>query len=269
MAPHGAAGKSPNPEPGDQRRVGPCDGWYQAASPGRFGEGIFYSSGRAPTWTHARSSGVSRRLSDSRASRVTLGPIQVALQVAAALETCGLRYLVGGSVASSINGEPRTTLDVDMVVAMAETDVGRFLAALGPEFYADDETIRRAIRQHSCVNLIHQPSAIKVDLFIAGGSPLDEQQIGRRRRVQVSENPNQYLYVHTRKTSCCKSSDGSASGRKFQIDSGETYWAFSWSKERRSIATISVAAPKCWALRTFWPAPCKLSTPAINGESSA
>jgi hypothetical protein len=128
---------------------------------------------------------------------VTLGPIQVALQVAGALEACGLLYLVGGSLASSIGGEPRTTLDVDIVVAMAKTDVDRFLAALGSEFYADHAAIRRAIQQHSSVNLIHQPSAIKVDLFIAGGSPLDEQQIGRRRRVQVAENPNRYLYVHT------------------------------------------------------------------------
>ena len=117
--------------------------------------------------------------------------------MADALEACGLRYLVGGSVASSIVGEPRTTLDVDMVVAIAETDVDRFLAALGPDFYADDAAIRRAIREHASVNLIHQPSAIKVDLFIAGGSPLDEQQIGRRQRVQVTQNPDRYLYVHT------------------------------------------------------------------------
>jgi len=128
---------------------------------------------------------------------VTLGPIQVALQVADALEACELRYLVGGSVASSFGGEPRTTLDVDMVVAMAEPDVDRFIAALGSEFYADSAAIRRAIRQHASVNLIHQLSAIKVDLFIAGGSLLDEQQLGRRRRVQVSENPDRYLYVHT------------------------------------------------------------------------
>ena len=84
-----------------------------------------------------------------------------------------------------------------MVVAIAETDVDRFLAALGPEFYADDAAIRRAIRRHASANLIHQPSAIKVDVFIAGGSVLDEQQIGRRRRVQVSKNPDRYLYVHT------------------------------------------------------------------------
>ena len=67
---------------------------------------------------------------------MTLGPIHVALRVADALEACGLLYLVGGSVASSIGGEPPTTLDVDMVVAMTEADVDRFIAAVGPEFSA-------------------------------------------------------------------------------------------------------------------------------------
>lgn len=128
---------------------------------------------------------------------MTIGPIQVALRVADALEACGLPYLVGGSLASSISGEPRTTLDVDMVVAITDADVDCLLIALGGEFYAEDAAIRRAIRERSSVNLIHQSSAIKVDVFIAGGSLLDEQQIGRRRRVQVSENPERYLYVHT------------------------------------------------------------------------
>ncbi len=126
-----------------------------------------------------------------------VGPIRIALQIADACEACGLRYLVGGSVASSIGGEPRTTLDVDVVIAISEAEVVPFCAELGPEFYADEDAIRRAVRQRSSCNLIHQPSAIKVDLFIAGGSALDEQQLRRRRRVQVSANPDGYIYVHT------------------------------------------------------------------------
>jgi hypothetical protein len=45
--------------------------------------------------------GVSGRPSDSRRSCVTLGPIQVTIQVADALEVCGLLYFVGGSIVSS------------------------------------------------------------------------------------------------------------------------------------------------------------------------
>jgi hypothetical protein len=82
---------------------------------------------------------------------VTPSPIQVALQVADACEACGLLYLVGGSIASSLGGEPRTTLDVDMVVDMTEPDIDGFLAPLGSGFYADEEAIRRAIRQRSSV----------------------------------------------------------------------------------------------------------------------
>lgn len=89
---------------------------------------------------------------------MTSDPIQVALRVADALESCGLLYLVGGSLASSVGGEPRTTLDVDMVVSMTEGDIDCVLAALGSDFYADAAAIRRAVQQRSSVSVIHQPS---------------------------------------------------------------------------------------------------------------
>ncbi|MGQ0721071.1 MAG: hypothetical protein ACT4PE_05785 [Candidatus Eiseniibacteriota bacterium] len=124
-------------------------------------------------------------------------PIQVALRVAAALESGGVQYVVGGSLASSIAGEPRSTLDVDLLVALSEEQVGPFVAALGEEFYADPAALRRAVRAKSSANLIHQPSSTKVDLFVAGGTPLDAQQLRRRERVQVSRDPDRYLYVYT------------------------------------------------------------------------
>ena len=69
-------------------------------------------------------------------------PIQIALRVAEALEVCGLRYLVGGSLASSLSGEPRSTLDVDLVVSFSEDDVQPFVDSLGDEFHAmDDATL--------------------------------------------------------------------------------------------------------------------------------
>ena len=54
-------------------------------------------------------------------------PLQVALLVADALERCGLRYLLGGSLASSVSGEPRSTLDV------VASDPDRFLYVYTPE----------------------------------------------------------------------------------------------------------------------------------------
>jgi Nucleotidyl transferase AbiEii toxin, Type IV TA system len=126
-----------------------------------------------------------------------LSPIEVALIVADALERCGLRYVVGGSVASSISGEPRSTLDVDIVVELAEANVDALVTALGEDFAANDEGIRRAVRRRSTVNIFHEPSATKIDLFVAGGSPIDAIQLERRQRVQVATKPARYLWVYT------------------------------------------------------------------------
>jgi hypothetical protein len=123
-------------------------------------------------------------------------PIAVALLVADALEALGLRYTVGGSLASSMSGEPRSTLDVDMVVAIQDADVAPLVAALGTDFYASEDALRRAVRERSTANLIHHETSIKIDLFVMGSTPLDEIQLARRRRVQVSSDPDRFLYVH-------------------------------------------------------------------------
>lgn len=123
-------------------------------------------------------------------------PIAVALLVADALEALALRYTVGGSLASSMSGEPRSTLDVDIVVAIQEADIGALVAALGTAFYVSEEGLRRAVRDRSTANLIHHETSIKVDLFVVGSTPLDEIQLARRRHVQVSSDPDRFLYVH-------------------------------------------------------------------------
>ena len=123
-------------------------------------------------------------------------PISVALKVADILEGCGLRYLVGGSLASSISGEPRTTLDVDVVVAMTAADVDPLVQALRAEFDVDELAVARALRERSSVNIFHASSAIKVDLFVMGGGPLDEEPMHRRQRIRVATEPDRHLYTY-------------------------------------------------------------------------
>ena len=112
------------------------------------------------------------------------GPLQVALSVARALDQCGLRYVVGGSVASSLSGEPRSTLDVDLVVAIRAADVEPLLAALGDDFHADAEAVHRAVRQRPSVNVFHHATS-KVDLFVGF-----RDRFGKRR-LAVSRRPDE------------------------------------------------------------------------------
>jgi hypothetical protein len=123
-------------------------------------------------------------------------PVAVAWSVARVFEGCGLRYLVGGSLASSVSGEPRSTLDVDLVVAATPGDVEAMVAALAREFDVDEQAMARADGERSSVNIFHRATAIKVDLFVAGGTPLDDEQLARRQHVKVSADPERWLYVY-------------------------------------------------------------------------
>lgn len=120
----------------------------------------------------------------------------VALRVIDVLERSGIRYTIGGSMASSFSGEPRASIDVDIVVDLTDDRVDTFVAALGEDFYADADSIRRAVRNRSNVNLIHHASGVKVDLFVAG-TPLEMRQLERRRAIQVGEALARPVYIHS------------------------------------------------------------------------
>jgi len=123
-----------------------------------------------------------------------IDPIETALLVARHLDALDILHTIGGSIASSFAGEPRSTVDIDIVVALEERQVEALVAALSAEFYVDADALRRAIRTHSSANLIHQTTQMKVDLFVAGGTPLDARQLGRRARVDLGDG--RCLYVH-------------------------------------------------------------------------
>jgi hypothetical protein len=122
--------------------------------------------------------------------------LDVAWIVAQALESAGVRYTVGGSLASSFSGEPRASIDADIVVQMAESQVAPFVTALGDAFYVPDDALRRAVADRTSANIIHRATGIKVDLFVSA-SFLDGRQLERRRRVQIAERPDRHIYVHS------------------------------------------------------------------------
>ena len=121
-------------------------------------------------------------------------PVALAVRVGAILDHIQVRYTIGGSIAASFAGEPRSTLDIDVVVALKHSHIEPLVAALGNEFYFSEDALHRAIDTAGTVNLIDQDTNIKVDLFIAGGTPLDEQQLERRRAVDVGEGKT--IYIH-------------------------------------------------------------------------
>lgn len=122
-----------------------------------------------------------------------LGAYEVALRVAEALERLGVAYFLGGSLASSIQGEPRATNDIDLVVELPPGKVRALAGALGDEFDVDEQALADALRAGRSWNIFYLPLVMKVDLFPKGHAPFDESEFARRRPVELA--PGKRLFV--------------------------------------------------------------------------
>ena len=114
-------------------------------------------------------------------------PIAIALRVATAIESVGGAYFVGGSVASSLQGDPRSTNDIDIVVSLAANKVDALADALGPDFEVDRDILRQALLAGTSANAFFLPVLTKIDFFGVGRSEFDESEFARRRPVVLGE----------------------------------------------------------------------------------
>ena len=102
------------------------------------------------------------------------------------LNDLGIEYMVTGSVASSLQGEPRSTHDIDLVVAIQEPVVKKLLGAFPQsDFYLDEESVLGAINHHSMFSLIDINEGDKVDFWMSTDDPFDQARFLRRYEEEV------------------------------------------------------------------------------------
>ena len=110
-------------------------------------------------------------------------------QMAQLLESAGIPFMVGGSHASGHHGIPRSTLDVDIVIAPTPQQLAAFLASLPEDYYAAPTAAQQALRRRSMFNVIHSAAGWKADLIVCKDRPFDREQFRRRRIVTLYGNP--------------------------------------------------------------------------------
>jgi hypothetical protein len=113
------------------------------------------------------------------------GPLPLVSQVAGILDDLEIPYALGGSLASSLIGEPRSTVDVDIAIRVNEGIEAVLLERVNAEFYVPMDSARAAIRAHSSFNLVDIAHGLEVDLFVLGDGLLDRMQIERRLNVSI------------------------------------------------------------------------------------
>jgi hypothetical protein len=120
------------------------------------------------------------------------------------LHAAGIEYMVTGSVACIVYGEPRLTHDVDLVVSLRAADAEAVERAFpGDDFYVPPlEVLRveqaRALRGH--FNIIHHDTGYKADVYVMGNDRLHAWAFSRRRRIPYEDvelvvAPPEYVIV--------------------------------------------------------------------------
>ena len=99
------------------------------------------------------------------------------------LDRVNMAYMVTGSLASSLQGEPRSTQNIKEVMDIHIPDIPKLLQAFpSPDYYLDEAMIREAIQHHSMFNLLDVTYGEKVDFWMLTNEPFDQSRFRRRYR---------------------------------------------------------------------------------------
>jgi len=109
------------------------------------------------------------------------------------MDRLGIPYVIGGSVASSVRGIARFTLDIDVVASISAFHTERLARELGSEWYAEPQQMRDAIAARRAFNVIHIPLGNKVDIFPATDDfHLSQLERATRSRLPFLDDAQEY-----------------------------------------------------------------------------
>jgi hypothetical protein len=113
--------------------------------------------------------------------------------VVEAFNRLSIPYYVGGSIASSVYGVARATMDVDIVADLASDQVAPLVELLRDEYYLSEQAIDNAVTGASSFNLIHLETMMKVDVFVPKKEPYQKSAMSRRLKDRLAEDDRQFV----------------------------------------------------------------------------
>lgn len=100
-----------------------------------------------------------------------------------------ISYMITGSIASIVYGEPRLTHDIDIVITITNDEIVKLMNVFPPEkYYCPPEEVlhiesRRAQRGH--FNIIHHESGLKADFYFLSAEAYQREAMKRRVKKEL------------------------------------------------------------------------------------
>ncbi|MFQ5813896.1 MAG: hypothetical protein ACE5I2_12030 [Anaerolineae bacterium] len=112
------------------------------------------------------------------------------------LERLGIPYMVAGGFAAIFYGEPRLTIDVDIVADMKPKHIRPFVTAFPiPDYYVSEEGIRDSLRRRYPFNVIQPATGAKVDLVPLPSDPFTRAAFHRRQRLDYDAEGHSATFI--------------------------------------------------------------------------
>ncbi len=103
------------------------------------------------------------------------------IKVIQILNNLNIEYMLTGSIVSSLQGEPRLTHDIDIVVLIDENDINAILESFSnTDYYISKQGILSALNNNSMFNLIDPIEGDKVDFWIHKNDSFDKSRFSRK-----------------------------------------------------------------------------------------
>jgi hypothetical protein len=122
-------------------------------------------------------------------------PLSVIRILTDIFEKLSIKYLIGGSLASSLYGIPRATQDVDVVADIRMSQVDTIIENLKETFFIDEDMIRKSVKNKETFNIIDKEYLFKIDIFMFGTDNFSDKEMERRVLFQVPDSTGQRIYL--------------------------------------------------------------------------
>lgn len=115
--------------------------------------------------------------------------------VVEAFESLGVRYFLGGSIASSAHGVARASLDADVIAELEPSHIEWLARQLRAAYYVPIEQMQTAAVERRSFNLIHLATMFKIDVFVSKNRPFDRSAAERAQLQAIGERMDRQFFV--------------------------------------------------------------------------
>lgn len=108
------------------------------------------------------------------------------------LDKQNISYMITGAWSVIYYGRPRASHDIDFVVELHDEEIDKvlkFFKELSEDYLVPIDDIKEAIEKKSQFNILHLPTALKLDFWLLTDDLFDKSRFSRRKKVKILEQP--------------------------------------------------------------------------------